>query len=143
MTNIINQPQTSNQLITNINEMCKTLFNSIDKNAFKYLDKLAFFDDKSFRNSTELEMIGNNFYEGMIGIGLSVLIGIVLYYIINYFIKSDREFLDYENESDIKYFMENKADLLYKKIYTEKYDEIVKKYDIKNIRKIRKSKSIK
>ena len=56
--------------------------------------------------------------------------------IINYFIKSDREFLDYKNESDIKYFMENKADLLYKKIYTEKYDEIVKKYDIKNIRKI-------
>ena len=56
--------------------------------------------------------------------------------IINYFIKSDREFLDYENESDIKYFMENKVDLLYKKIYTEKYDEIVKKYDIKNIRKI-------
>ena len=53
MTNIMNQPQTSNQLITNINEMCKTLFNSIDKNAFKYLDKLAFFDDKSFRNSTE------------------------------------------------------------------------------------------
>lgn len=87
MTNIINQPQTANQLITNINEMCKTLFNSIDKNAFKYLDKLAFFDDKSFRNSTELEMIGNNFYEGIIGIGLSVLIGIVLYYIINYFIK--------------------------------------------------------
>ena len=56
--------------------------------------------------------------------------------IINYFIKSDREFLDYKNESDIKYFMENKVDLLYKKIYTEKYDEIVKKYDIKNIRKI-------
>ena len=56
--------------------------------------------------------------------------------IINYFIKSDREFLDYENESDMKYFMENKADLLYKKIYTEKYDEIVKKYDIKNVRKI-------
>ena len=56
--------------------------------------------------------------------------------IINYFIKSDREFLDYENESDMKYFIENKADLLYKKIYTEKYDEIVKKYDIKNVRKI-------
>ena len=49
--------------------------------------------------------------------------------IINYFIKSDREFLDYENESDMKYFIENKADLLYKKIYTEKYD-------IKNVRKI-------
>ena len=56
--------------------------------------------------------------------------------IINYFIKSDREFLDYENKSDMKYFIENKADLLYKKIYIEKYDEIVKKYDIKNIRKI-------
>lgn len=56
--------------------------------------------------------------------------------IINYFIKSNREFLDYENESDMKYFIENKADLLYKKIYTEKYDEIVKKYDIRNVRKI-------
>jgi len=51
--------------------------------------------------------------------------------IVNYFIKSDREFLDFESETDMKYFMENKTDLLYKKIYIEKYDEIIKKYDIK------------
>ena len=56
--------------------------------------------------------------------------------IVNYFIKSDREFLDFESETDMKYFMENKTDLLYKKIYIEKYDEIIKKYDIKTVRKI-------
>ena len=56
--------------------------------------------------------------------------------IVNYFIKSDREFLDFESETDMKYFMENKTDLLYKKIYIEKYNEIVKKYDIKTVRKI-------
>ena len=56
--------------------------------------------------------------------------------IVNYFIKSDREFLDFESETDMKYFMENKTNLLYKKIYIEKYDEIIKKYDIKTVRKI-------
>ena len=56
--------------------------------------------------------------------------------IVNYFIKSDREFLDFESEAGMKYFMENKTDLLYKKIYIEKYDEIIKKYDIKTVRKI-------
>ena len=32
MTSIINQQTQSNQLIANLNEMCKALFNSVDKN---------------------------------------------------------------------------------------------------------------
>ena len=44
MTNIVNQQIQGNQLINNLNEMCRALFNSVDKNAFKYLDELAFLD---------------------------------------------------------------------------------------------------
>ena len=87
MTNIVNQQIQGNQLINNFNEMCRALFNSVDKNAFKYLDELAFLDENKFKTSTELDLIGNNVYEGIIGIAISILIGIALYYIINYFIK--------------------------------------------------------
>ena len=87
MTNIVNQQIQGNQLINNLNEMCRALFNSVDKNAFKYLDELAFLDENKFKTSTELDLIGNNVYEGIIGIAISILIGIALYYIINYFIK--------------------------------------------------------
>ena len=87
MTSIINQQTQSNQLIANLNEMCKALFNSVDKNAFKYLDELAFLDESKFKTGIELELIGNNIYEGIIGIAISILIGIALYYIVNYFIR--------------------------------------------------------
>ena len=87
MTSIINQQTQSNQLISNLNEMCKALFNSVDKNAFKYLDELAFLDESKFKTGIELELIGNNIYEGVIGIAISILIGIALYYIVNYFIR--------------------------------------------------------
>ena len=87
MTNVVNQQMQGNQLITNLNEICRVLFNSVDKNAFKYLDKLAFLDEKKFKTGTELQLIGNNLYEGIIGIAISILIGVTLYYIINYFIK--------------------------------------------------------
>ena len=87
MTNIVNQQIQGNQLINNLNEMCRALFNSVDKNAFKYLDELAFLDENKFKTSTELDLIGNNVYEGIIVIAISILIGIALYYIINYFIK--------------------------------------------------------
>ena len=60
MTSIINQQTQSNQLIANLNEMCKALFNSVDKNAFKYLDELAFLDESKFKTGIELELIGNN-----------------------------------------------------------------------------------
>ncbi len=87
MTSIANQQIQGNQLITNLNEMCKALFNSVDKNAFKYLDQLAFLDEKKFKTGLELELIGNNIYEGIIGIAISIIIGITLYYVVNYFIK--------------------------------------------------------
>lgn len=57
--------------------------------------------------------------------------------IINYFTKSEYGYIDFENESSVKYFSENKVGMLYKKIYKENYEEIVKKYSIVNTRKIK------
>ncbi len=57
--------------------------------------------------------------------------------LIYYFVKSDYEFIDFNNSSSIEYFKENRADLLYMMIYLEKYDRIMKKYNLKNIKKIK------
>ena len=56
--------------------------------------------------------------------------------IINYFVKSENIYLDYDSESEIQNFIENKVDKLYMKIYNKIYDEIIKKYDIINVSKL-------
>ena len=56
--------------------------------------------------------------------------------IINYFVKSENEYINYSCENSIEYFVNNKTDLLYKKIYNENYDKIVKKYNIQSISKL-------
>ena len=56
--------------------------------------------------------------------------------VINYFIKSDSAFLNFENVENLNYFVENQADELYKKIYVENYDKIMEKYNIQNVEKI-------
>ena len=61
--------------------------------------------------------------------------------VINYFIKSDSAFLNFENVENLNYFVENQADELYKKIYVENYDKIVEKYNIQNVKKIEFSKN--
>ena len=61
--------------------------------------------------------------------------------VINYFIKSDSAFLNFENVENLNYFVENQADELYKKIYVENYDKIVEKYNIQNVKKIQFSKN--
>ena len=57
--------------------------------------------------------------------------------IINYFVKSESEFIDYSCKNSIEYFVRNKTDLLYKKIYMKKYSEIIEKYNINNIPEIK------
>ncbi|MDO5089887.1 MAG: hypothetical protein Q4D53_08885, partial [Leptotrichiaceae bacterium] len=56
---------------------------------------------------------------------------------VNYFVKSESEFINYSDERNVQYFIRNKTDLLYEVIYTEKYNEIVKKYNIGNIPEIK------
>ncbi|RRD39468.1 hypothetical protein EII29_06560 [Leptotrichia sp. OH3620_COT-345] len=56
---------------------------------------------------------------------------------VNYFVKSESEFINYSDEKNVQYFVENKVDLLYEVIYIKKYDEIIKKYNIDNMPKIK------
>lgn len=56
--------------------------------------------------------------------------------IINYFTKSRNDYLDFKNEKNIEYFVNNEVDLLYVKIYREYFDDIYNKYDIKGIKKL-------
>ena len=56
--------------------------------------------------------------------------------VINYFVKSENIYLDYDSESEIQNFIENKVDKLYMKIYNKIYDEIIEKYDIMNVSKL-------
>ncbi len=54
-----------------------------------------------------------------------------------YFTRSDYEFIDFNNRNSIDYFKKNKADVLYKKIYIIKFDKIMERYKLKNIKKIK------
>lgn len=56
--------------------------------------------------------------------------------VINYFVKSENIYLDYDSESEIQNFIENKVDKLYLKIYNNMYDEIVEKYHVMNTSKL-------
>ena len=60
----------------------------------------------------------------------------ILKNILNYFTKSQFCFLDFEDEKNIKYFLENEISMLYKKIYVENFDKIIEKYEIRNVKKI-------
>ena len=44
--------------------------------------------------------------------------------------------MDFEDEKNIKYFLENEISMLYKKIYVENFDKIIEKYEIRNVKKI-------
>lgn len=60
----------------------------------------------------------------------------ILRNIINYFVKSENSYINYNDENSIKYFEKNRVDLLYSKIYLENFHNIVEKYNIKNVKKI-------
>ena len=56
--------------------------------------------------------------------------------VINYFVRSDYGFIDFNDVEEIAYFKENKADLLYKKIYSENFKRLKAKYNLENIKRM-------
>ena len=56
---------------------------------------------------------------------------------INYFTKSEVGYINFEDKNSVQYFLDNKIDLLYIKIYEDNYEEITKKYNIMNTKKIK------
>lgn len=93
------------------NRLIKTYFTE------KLLDKIENLEKNSFnKNREQVDEIVRN--------------------IVNYFTKSETGYIDFENEESVKYFAENKADLLYREIYEKNFDKITEKYDIRNVKKI-------
>lgn len=133
----------------------RSLFNRESIHALKlgnelfYKNKKKFFEilyNFSFISADENKFIKTFFAEKMVEkivlengekyIDIRFYVEEILKNILNYFTKSKFCFLDFECEKNIKYFLENEVDALYKKIYVENFDKIVEKYNIQNVKKI-------
>lgn len=133
----------------------RSLFNRESNHALKlgnemfYKNKKKFFEilyNFSFISADENKFIKTFFVEKMIEkiifengekySNIRFFMEEILKNVLNYFTKSQFCFLDFEDEKNIKYFLENEISILYKKIYVENFDKIIEKYEIRNLKKI-------
>lgn len=133
----------------------RSLFNRESIHALKlgnemfYKNKKKFFEilyNFSFVSADENKFIKTFFAEKMIEkivlengekySNIRFFVEEILKNILNYFTKSQFCFLDFEDEKNIKYFLENEISMLYKKIYVGNFDKIIEKYEIRNVKKI-------
>lgn len=133
----------------------RSLFNRESIHALKlgnemfYKNKKKFFEilyNFSFVSADENKFIKTFFAEKMVEkivfengekySNIRFFVEEILKNILNYFTKSKFCFLDFEDEKNIKYFLENEISMLYKKIYVENFDKIIEKYEIRNVKKI-------
>lgn len=133
----------------------RSLFNRESIHALKlgneifYKNKKKFFEilyNFSFVSADENKFIKTFFAEKMVEkivlengekySNIRFFVEEILKNILNYFTKSQFCFLDFEDEKNIKYFLENEISMLYKKIYVENFDKIIEKYEIRNVKKI-------
>ena len=56
----------------------------------------------------------------------------ILKNVINYFVKSDSKFINFDDSNAKEYFEKNNVNALYKQIYNKYFDKISEKYDIKS-----------
>ena len=56
----------------------------------------------------------------------------ILKNVINYFVKSDSKFINFDDSNTKEYFEKNNVNALYKQIYNKYFDKILEKYDIKS-----------
>lgn len=133
----------------------RSLFNRESIHALKlgnemfYKNKKKFFEilyNFSFVSADENKFIKTFFAEKMVEkivlengekySNIRFFVEEILKNILNYFTKSQFCFLDFEDEKNIKYFLENEISMLYKKIYVGNFDKIIEKYEIRNVKKI-------
>ena len=57
--------------------------------------------------------------------------------IINYFIKSNNNIIIYKSNNHIEYMEKKEVNKLYKLIYANNYDNIIYKYNIENVHKLK------
>lgn len=76
----------SQNVFNSINEIFSKIFYSIDENIYNTLDDITFINSDIIENSKIKQIIGNNSSEGILLVCNALILGIILYYSINYLI---------------------------------------------------------
>ena len=76
----------SQNVFNSINDVFSKIFYSIDENIYNTLDDITFINSEIIENSKIKQIIGDNSSEGILLICNALILGIVLYYSINYLI---------------------------------------------------------
>ncbi len=72
-------------ILDTINNLCSSLFTSIDKNIMPELDKLLFLDTDIIKNTSLERIVGDNLNTGLLVLANSLLTAFVIYYAIRRF----------------------------------------------------------
>ena len=76
----------SQNVFNSINDIFSKIFSSIDENIYNILDDITFIDKDLVENYKLNKIIGNNNSEGILLICNALILGVILYYSINYLI---------------------------------------------------------
>ena len=76
----------SQNVFNSINDVFSKIFYSIDENIYNTLDDITFINSEIIENSKIKQIIGGNSSEGILLVCNALILGIVLYYSINYLI---------------------------------------------------------
>lgn len=71
-------------LIESINNIFSNIFSSVDNEIYEILDKITFIDKKIIQDNNFIKLFGNNSSNGILLICNSLVLGIFLFYLINY-----------------------------------------------------------
>ena len=74
----------SSSIIDSINDIFSNLFSSVDNGIYDILDKITFIDSKIIEKDSFIKLFGNDSTSGILLICNSLILGIFLFYIINY-----------------------------------------------------------
>ena len=78
------QASLSSSIIDSINDIFSNLFSSVDNGIYGILDKITFIDSKIIEKDSFIKLFGNNSTSGILLVCNSLILGIFLFYIINY-----------------------------------------------------------
>ena len=67
-------------ILETINNLCSSLFSSIDKNIMPELDRLLFLDTDIIKNTRLERIVGTNLNTGLLVLANSLLTAFVIYY---------------------------------------------------------------
>ena len=73
-----------NSILESINNIFSNLFSSVDNGIYGILDKITFIDEKIIEKKNFIKLFGENSTNGILLVCNSLILGIFLFYIVNY-----------------------------------------------------------